>query len=218
MVGDDGRLVPPTSFLLAAERSTLILDVDRWVLHEAVRELARRQADDPEARLAVNLSARSLTDPQLIEHVAVELAAAGADPCGLVLEITETAAVVNVAQARSFIRAMSELGCELSLDDFGAGFTSLQYLKHLDFDYLKIDGEFVRDLTTSPVNQSIVRAIADLARSLGKRTVAEHVGDRTSLEWLRAHGVDYAQGFHLGLPRPLGAPDTTLARIPAPRG
>jgi diguanylate cyclase (GGDEF)-like protein/PAS domain S-box-containing protein len=205
MVGDDGRLLLPQSFLLAAERSTLIQEIDRWVVHSAVQELALRQAGTRPTSLAVNLSARSLNDPTMAAFVLDELDEAGADPSGLVLEVTETAAVINVGAAHAFISTVTSHGCELALDDFGAGFTSLQYLTRLDFDYLKIDGAYVRDLLVNPVNRSIVGALAGLAASLGKRTIAEHVGDPGTLTWLAEHGVDFAQGFHLGLPVPLPA-------------
>ncbi len=100
---------------------------------------------------------------------------------------------------------MAALGCELSLDDFGAGFASFYYLKHLTFDVLKIDGEFVRDLPTSHMNQLLVKSVVDIARGLGKRTVAEFVGDEGTLEMLRSMGVDFAQGYYVAKPQPLDA-------------
>jgi EAL domain-containing protein (putative c-di-GMP-specific phosphodiesterase class I) len=203
MIGDDGELLAPSAFLLAAERSTLIQEIDRWVVHRAVGLLAERQRAGLPVSFSINLSAKSMTDPDMGRFVREEIADAGADGRGLVFEITETAAVVNVSRARAFARSLVESGCELALDDFGAGFTSFHYLKHLEFGYVKIDGAFIRDLPSSHTSQCLVRALADMAGSLGKRTVAEYVGDEATVDWLRDHGIDYVQGFHVGPPAPL---------------
>ena len=153
--------------------------------------------------LCVNLSAKSVVDPELLEHISRELEAHGADGRGLCFEVTETAAVVNIDRARHFASLVAELGCEFALDDFGAGFASFYYLKHLAFDLLKIDGEFVTDLATSRTNQLVVKAVVDIARGLGKRTIAEFVEDAETLELLRGMGVDFAQGFYVAKPAPL---------------
>jgi diguanylate cyclase (GGDEF)-like protein/PAS domain S-box-containing protein len=203
MQGDDGDTIPPASFLYIAERFDLIQAIDRWVVSQAVEILAEEQQAGRDVVLCVNLSAKSVTDPALVEHVAHELHAHGADGRGLCFEVTETAAVVNVDRARQFARLVGELGCEFALDDFGAGFASFYYLKHLSFDLLKIDGEFVGDLTTSRTNQLVVKAVVDIARGLGKRTIAEFVQDAETLALLRGMGVDFAQGFHIAKPAPL---------------
>jgi EAL domain-containing protein (putative c-di-GMP-specific phosphodiesterase class I) len=155
--------------------------------------------------LEVNVSAKSLTDDDLPGAIAGWLEEAGADPAGLVFEMTETAAIVNVEHAKSFAASVHALGCEFAIDDFGAGFASFYYLKHLAFDYLKIDGEFITDLPRNETNRLLVRALVDIARGLGKRTVAEFVGDAATLELLRELGVDYAQGFHVAMPGPIDA-------------
>ena len=126
------------------------------------------------------------------------------DPSALILEITETAAVADVALARAFAERMTELGCAFALDDFGAGFGSFYYLKHLIFDYVKIDGEFVAHVHESQVDRTIMRSIVGIARDLGKRTVAEFVSSPEILEVVRAEGVDFAQGFLIGRPVPEG--------------
>jgi diguanylate cyclase (GGDEF)-like protein/PAS domain S-box-containing protein len=215
MLGEDGELLLPSAFLLAAERSSLIQAIDRWVLRRAADALAAHQAAGRRVSFAVNLSARSMTDPAMADYVRETLAAAGADGCGLVLEITETAAVVNVSRARSFARALQASGCELALDDFGAGFTSFRYLKHLDFDYVKIDGAFVHDLASSHTSRCLVQSLSDMAHNLGKRTIAEHVGDDATEGWLRTHGIDYVQGFHVGRPAPLPGPWRTAGSVTA---
>jgi EAL domain-containing protein (putative c-di-GMP-specific phosphodiesterase class I) len=135
--------------------------------------------------------------PQLIE---AKLEETGIAPSSLVFEITETAAITQMDQARAFAARVSELGCGFALDDFGAGYGSFYYLKHLPFDYLKIDGEFIRQLATSQVDQTIVRAIVAAAHPLGKQTIAEYVGDAVTLEFLRGLGVDHAQGYYIGQP------------------
>jgi diguanylate cyclase (GGDEF)-like protein/PAS domain S-box-containing protein len=203
MCGENGDVIPPGSFLYIAERFDLIQEIDRWVVSQAIEILAEQQRAQREIVLCVNLSAKSVTDPQLPDHIAAELQRHGADGSGLCFEVTETAAIVNVERARQFARRVGGLGCEFALDDFGAGFASFYYLKHLDFDVLKIDGEFVTDLAGSATNQLVVRAVVDIARGLGKRTVAEFVEDAETLELLRGMGVDFAQGYHVAKPSPL---------------
>ena len=203
MLGDDGDVIPPGSFLYIAERFDLIQAIDRWVVSQAIEILAHEQALGRDVVLCVNLSAKSVTDADMPNHIADELQARGADGSGLCFEVTETAAVVNIDRARRFAELIGELGCEFALDDFGAGFASFYYLKHLAFDLLKIDGEFVTDLTTSRTNQLVVKAVVDIARGLGKRTIAEFVEDAETLQLLRGMGVDFAQGFYVAKPAPL---------------
>jgi EAL domain-containing protein (putative c-di-GMP-specific phosphodiesterase class I) len=151
-------------------------------------------------RVAVNLSALSTTDPGMLAHIAGELRREGVDPGRLVVEITETAAISDMRRARAFCAALRALGCAVALDDIGAGFGSFYYLKHLPFDYLKIDGHFVRALPRSPNDQLVVKALVGVARGMGKQTVAEFVGDRATVELLRECGVDHGQGFAFGRP------------------
>jgi diguanylate cyclase (GGDEF)-like protein/PAS domain S-box-containing protein len=203
MMGEGGDVIPPASFLYIAERFDLIQEIDRWVVSHAIELLSEEQAAGREVVLCVNLSAKSVVDPALPAHIAGELRAHGADGRGLCFEVTETAAVVNIDRARHFASLVAEMGCEFALDDFGAGFASFYYLKHLAFDLLKIDGEFVTDLATSRTNQLVVKAVVDIARGLGKRTIAEFVEDAETLELLRGMGVDFAQGFYVAKPAPL---------------
>jgi diguanylate cyclase (GGDEF)-like protein/PAS domain S-box-containing protein len=213
MLGDDGDVIPPGSFLFIAERFDLIQEIDRWVVSRAIEILAEQQAAGHEVVLCVNLSAKSVTDPRLPDHIADELSAHGAHGRGLCFEVTETAAVVNIDRARQFARRIAELGCEFALDDFGAGFASFYYLKHLAFDLLKIDGEFVTDLANSVTNQLVVKAVVDIARGLGKRTIAEFVEDAETLELLRGMGVDFAQGYHIAKPAPLPLVEAPLPHL-----
>jgi diguanylate cyclase (GGDEF)-like protein len=213
MLGESGDVIPPGSFLYIAERFDLVQEIDRWVVSRAIELLGEEQAAGREVVLCVNLSAKSVVDPALPGHIASELQAHGADGRGLCFEVTETAAVVNIDRARTFASQIAELGCEFALDDFGAGFASFYYLKHLAFDLLKIDGEFVTDLTTSLTNQLVVKAVVDIARGLGKRTIAEFVEDAETLELLRGMGVDFAQGFYVAKPAPLPLLQSALPHL-----
>jgi EAL domain-containing protein (putative c-di-GMP-specific phosphodiesterase class I) len=201
--GDRDELILPSQFLYTAERSGLILAIDRWVLGEAIRLIAEHREAGRELRLEVNLSGRSVGDsemPAFIEHA---LSAKRVDPASLVLEVTETAAIANMDRARQFATRLTEIGCRFALDDFGAGFGSFYYLKYMPFDYVKIDGEFIRNLPASSTDQLILDSIVQMCQGLAKRTIAEFVGDRKTIDVLKAHGVDYAQGYHLGRPRPI---------------
>lgn len=203
MTSEGGDLIPPATFINIAEQVGLAPDIDRWVLARAVDHIAREQHRGHNIRLAVNLSAASISDPELPDTIAQLLDRANAKARGLCVEITETAAIVNIGQARQFARRIHDLGCSLALDDFGAGFASFYYLKHLIFDYIKIDGEFIENLTNDPADQFICKSIVDIAHGLGKHTVAEHVADRGTLQAIRRYGVDYAQGFFVAKPQPL---------------
>ncbi|MDX6468223.1 MAG: hypothetical protein QOF75_26, partial [Gaiellaceae bacterium] len=136
-----------------------------------------------------------------------EVRATGADPSNVVFEITETALIADLDAAEAFARGLAALGCGLALDDFGTGYGSLNVVKRLPLNYLKIDIEFVRDLAESPGNQHVVRAIVGLARAFGLQTIAEGVEDEATLNLLGKEGVDFAQGFHIGRPAPLPALD-----------
>jgi diguanylate cyclase (GGDEF)-like protein/PAS domain S-box-containing protein len=201
MERENGEVNPPADFLPVAERIGLIEEIDRWVVCRAIDLLAQQQRAGRDVRLHVNLSAKSITNADLPLLVGQELAASGADPSGLCFEVTETAAVVDLSRASDFAHQVTELGCELALDDFGAGFGSFQQLKNLEFDYIKIDGGFIRDLGASRVDELVVKSVVEIARGLGKRTVAEFVEDESALRLVREYGVDYAQGFHVGEPR-----------------
>ncbi|MDR7255684.1 diguanylate cyclase (GGDEF)-like protein/PAS domain S-box-containing protein [Nocardioides sp. BE266] len=198
---DEDELVPPSRFVYIAERVGLMPQVDAWVVEHSLEMLARIRADhDPEFELEVNLSGHSIGNPEIEKAIVGSLAAHGVDPSALILEITETAAVADVAMARDFAARMTDLGCAFALDDFGAGFGSFYYLKHLFFDYVKIDGEFVAHVHESPVDRTIMRSIVGIARDLGKRTVAEFVSEPEILEVCRQEGVDFAQGYLIGKP------------------
>jgi len=196
-----GPPVRAAEFLPAAERFGLIRELDRMVLDKAAALVAGEWP--AEQAIAVNLSAVSVADEQMPRVFERVLARHGADPARLVVELTETVAITDMARARAFCTRAEALGCAISLDDFGAGCGSLQYLKHLPFSYLKIDGSFVSGLVASRIDQLVVRALVGIVRGLGRRTVAECVGDEPTMDMLRDFGVDYAQGYAIGAPAPL---------------
>jgi EAL domain-containing protein (putative c-di-GMP-specific phosphodiesterase class I) len=194
----------PADFLPAAERTDLVLRIDRWVLARAVRTLATPAARARDLRLEVNISARSLEDDELGDWVLAELAARDVPPHRLGLEITETTAITNMDDARRLVGRLTRAGCGFALDDFGAGFGSFSHLKHLPFTAVKIAGEFVRQLDTDQVDRALVSAVVGVAERLGMRTVAEQVDRPELVTALRELGVHDGQGFHLGRPQPLG--------------
>jgi diguanylate cyclase (GGDEF)-like protein/PAS domain S-box-containing protein len=208
MVDPYGDKIPPASFLPAAERFRLIHEIDLLVLTKAI-ELVKGGTS-----VAVNVSVRTLTDPRYLIALEATLAD-GSDPSRFNFEITETAAVANMSDAQEFARRIRELGCSLSLDDFGTGFSSFTYLKHIPAQYLKIDIEFIRELEKNPADQQLVQAIVSIARGLGQKTVAEGVEDEETLATVRKLGVDYAQGFHLGRPEPT-KPDPSVRASATP--
>jgi len=191
------QLIMPAHFIQLAEKSGRILDIDRWVIREVLRRLAGNPAIPS---IAINLSGRSLSEPSLPQFIGNELRQAGVDPGRLIVEITETAAVSDLHDAQRMIEALRQLGCGVCLDDFGVGFASFAYLRHLHVDTIKIDGLFIRDLPNDPDNQVFVQAMVSVALGLGKSVVAEYVEDGETLALLRRFGVDLVQGYHLDRP------------------
>jgi EAL domain-containing protein (putative c-di-GMP-specific phosphodiesterase class I) len=151
----------------------------------------------------------------MIDLIGDEIERTGVDPGRLVFEVTETTAIEQIESAKQFAYGLHNLGCKLAIDDFGSGFATFYYLKHLEFDYLKIDGEFIKNLPTSPTDQLVVRSLVDIAKGLGKQTIAEFVEDEATVEMLRDFGVDWGQGYHLGKPGPLTSDQKTAGPNPA---
>jgi EAL domain-containing protein (putative c-di-GMP-specific phosphodiesterase class I) len=196
-----GRLVGPGSFLPAAERYGLVREIDRLVLGKVLALLAEDRGER-DASVAINVSTLSAIDGAMLTHIERGLARRGVDPARLIVEVTETAAISDMGRARAFCEGVQARGCAVALDDFGSGFGSFQYLKQLPFDFLKIDGDFIRGLPVSSTDQLVVKAVADVVRGMGRLTIAEFVGDGATLALLRDYGVDYAQGFAVGRPAP----------------
>jgi PAS domain S-box-containing protein len=196
MVDRDGTMIAPSRFLPAAEQYGLIEDIDQWVLAQAIKLAARGN------KVHFNISGKSLGSRELIGDLARALRDTGADPGLLVCEITETALANDEAVAEAFVHELSELGCEIALDDFGIGYGGFAYLKRLPVTVIKIDIQFVRDLTDNPQNQHVVKAIVNLAQGFQRLTIAEGVEDPAVLKLLEQYGVDYAQGYAIGRPAP----------------
>ncbi len=195
---DPKTFLMPGQFIPPAEKSGKILDIDRWVLREAIRMLAEVQSIPG---LAVNISGRSFGEPRLPQYIAEQLRHHGVSPRRLQVELTETSAVSDLHDAQRFIEALRQTGCGVALDDFGTGFSSFAYLKYLQADAVKIDGLFIRNLPNDYDNQLFVKAIVAVARGLRKTTIAECVEDEETLEMLRDFGVDCVQGYFFEQPR-----------------
>jgi diguanylate cyclase (GGDEF)-like protein/PAS domain S-box-containing protein len=203
MLEEDGSVVAPGAFLPVAERFGLISEIDIWMIRQAIMLIEKEQIAGRKVVLEVNLSGHSICDPELPDLIEAELTKAPIDPGQLVFEITETAAIANMDEARSLATRIRRWGCRFALDDFGAGFGSFYYLKYLPVDYLKIDGEFIRNLDSSEIDQRMVSAMVEIARALGLQTIAEFVENGAILDRLRDFGVDFAQGYHVGKPAPI---------------
>jgi EAL domain-containing protein (putative c-di-GMP-specific phosphodiesterase class I) len=202
MLDEDDQVIAPGAFLGTAERFGLINGIDQWVVKSAIALIAEHQRAGHPISLEVNLSGRTIDDPALLELIETELTTSGIDPACLTFEITETAAITNMELARALAQRLTDLGCRFALDDFGAGFASFYYLKHLPLHYVKIDGGFIRDLARSSTDRLVVRAMVEIAAGMGLKTIAEFVEDAETLELLRELGVDYAQGYHVARPQP----------------
>jgi diguanylate cyclase (GGDEF)-like protein/PAS domain S-box-containing protein len=206
LLDDDGKLVMPGAFIPAAERYQLMPALDAWVVRHLARSLGSLLQRCPalrQHRFGINLSGESLRDPNMPGDIRQAAARHGLPPQMLYFEITETAAISNMATAVEFIAGLRQHGFRFALDDFGNGMSSFAYLKHLPVDYLKIDGGFVRDLAANPVDEAIVRAINAVAQRMGIATVAECVEDARTMDLLRSIGIDHVQGYAVHRPRPL---------------
>lgn len=193
----DGEIHPPGPFLESAERFGLSEEIDMFVIDTGIEFAATGET------VEINLSGPSLNSPTLIESIDKKLRSSHCNPSDVIFEITETSAVGNFNQARQLIYNLTELGCKFMLDDFGTGFGSFSYLKHLPVEGIKIDGDFVKNLTNSEIDQRIISAIVMIAEALEKETVAEWVRDQQTLDLLNDLGINYAQGYFIGEPEPI---------------
>lgn len=208
----DGKLVLPDKFLPALERYNMSSVLDRWIIRKAFRMIA----DQPEFLatiqfFSINLSGQSFVNHELSDYIISEFEETGIPAEKVCFEITETTAISNLAVASGFIRILKEKGCRFALDDFGSGFSSLLYLKTLSVDYLKIDGSFIKNITYESVDYAMVKAVNEMAQTIGMETVAEFVESHEVLQLLKDMGVDYAQGYSVGEPLSLS---TFFSRMP----
>lgn len=200
MSAADGELLPAASFIQAAERSGMVQELDRWVVGRALEIFATLERGADPISLHVNLSGASLADASVLEYIERRLDEGDADPTRLTFEITHSSRVEDYDVAAGFADRLTEFGCEVAIDDYGAGFGPFRYLQKFPFDLIKIDGTFIREMARNDADQLTVKAIVEIARGLGKSTIAEYVEDAETEQLLREYGVDMAQGFHLGRP------------------
>jgi len=200
MTGEGGELLPASSFIEVAERSGMVQELDRWVVARALELIAARERAGAPVSLHMNISGASMTDLSVLEFIERRLDEGEADPSRCTFEITQTSRVDDYETAGAFADRLTEFGCEVAIDDYGAGFGPFAYLKKMPFDVIKIDGMFVREMSQNDADQLVVKAIVEIARGLGKRTIAEFVEDEDTTRLLREYGVDMAQGYHLGRP------------------
>lgn len=202
---EDGSLVPPMAFIPAAERYNLASTLDRWVISHAIEFLSDNSMNDvlSHCLFTINLSAQSLSDQQTLDFVLSCLEQHDTLPSQICFEITETAAIANLSSAMEFITTLRGMGCRFALDDFGSGLSSYGYLKNLNVDFIKIDGNFIQNIEKDELNQAFVTSISNIAGIMGIQTIAEFVENEASADFLKATGITYLQGHWLGKPRPI---------------
>lgn len=200
MPGPNGDLVLPSIFLPVAQRFGLMTDIDRWVIINALKALAEFRARDRDITFSINLAGQSLEDLSILQLIKDHLLQNHLPPSCVIFEITEESAMRHLDKAQHLIQALVDLGCRFALDDFGTGFSSFSYLKHLPVDFIKIDGSFVKNMAQNSMDETMVLSIIQIARSLGKMTIAEFVQDEKTIAMLKASGVNYMQGYYVGVP------------------
>jgi diguanylate cyclase (GGDEF)-like protein len=198
MIDEEGEIVQPGNFIPAAERYNIMPALDRWVIKHVFQKLAKE--GDTGVMVAINLSGTTLSSEHLVSYVHEQIRESGVSPEAICYEITETAAIANVARAREFIDEMHALGCKISLDDFGSGLSSFAYLKTLQVDFIKIDGTFVKDIAVDQADQAMVEAIVRVGQVMGIRSIAEFVETEDVYKLLKRIGVDYVQGWFVDTP------------------
>ena len=207
MIDEDGKIILPGAFLPAAERYDLSVKLDRWVFDSVYTWMASHSGKRKRMTYcAINLSGHSLSNEEFLDYIADRLDEGQVSPANICFEITETVAISRLTNAIRFMEILKKKGCSFALDDFGSGVSSFGYLKNLDVDYLKIDGMFVRDIATAPIDLEMVRSINEIGHVMGKKTIAEFVENKETLACLKELGVDYAQGFYVGKPRAIKVP------------
>lgn len=204
MLDEEGNIIPPGIFLPAAERYSLIINLDRWVIKNAFNLLATNSGFVSGVDFcSINLSGQSLTSPEILEFIIHQLNETGVQGEKICFEITETAAISNLSTAIKFISTLKDLGCRFALDDFGSGLSSFGYLKNLPVDYLKIDGMFVKDIVDDPIDRAMVKSINEIGHVMGMKTIAEFVENDEIKNMLKLIEVNFAQGYAIGKPQPL---------------
>jgi diguanylate cyclase (GGDEF)-like protein len=209
MKDEDGTIILPDSFIPAAERYNKMHSIDRWVIRNtfsAIVDGCFAASKEGKRVIAINLSGASLGDESMLDYIRATSKEFGISLNEICFEITETVAISNLTKAMHFINELRTLGCRFSLDDFGSGLSSFGYLKNLPVDYIKIDGSFVKDMATDPIDRAMVEAINQIGHVMRIQTIAEWVENEETLTLLRQIGVNFAQGYHIGKPAPLNKP------------
>jgi diguanylate cyclase (GGDEF)-like protein/PAS domain S-box-containing protein len=202
MFDETGNILLPGEFIEVAERFGMIDEINKVVVEKTTALLADITSKGRDVNFAINLSGKMIGDEKSLEMLHRTISSTGVDPSRIIFEITETATVQDMDKAVKFIDNLKAIGCKFALDDFGVGFTSFLYLRELNVDFIKIDGSFIRKLNTNKNDQLFVKALSDIARGMGIKTVAEFVENEETMEMLKKFGVDYAQGYHIGKPAP----------------
>lgn len=212
---ETGQIIPPMAFLPAAERYNLMPVIDRWVIRKFftyLSQILKQEADSQNLQriYAINVSGASVNDEDFIQFIKKQLNQYQVPATSICFEITETVAIASLSKAAQLIRELRSLGCRFSLDDFGSGMSSFTYLKNLPVNYLKIDGNFVRDMVDDPMDYAMVEVINHIGHVMELQTIAEFVANEAILEQIKKIGVDYAQGYGIALPQPLEVECSTL--------
>lgn len=197
---DNGTVVSPPSFLPVAERFGLMLDIDHWVIRNAIKSLADFRNTGTDTKFCINLSGHIFEDPNFVHSIKESLERYKLPASSVVFEITEQVAIRYLDSANRSMCELMDMGCRFALDDFGTGFSSLTYIKRLPVDYIKIDGSFIENVSEDSIDQAMVKSIVAIAQTIGKKTIAEYVQDAKSLKMLKKLGADYAQGHYIGEP------------------
>ena len=200
---EKGQQISPDEFIPAAEYYSMMPQIDKWVIKGVLTYLKQITQKVPLPVFSINLSGQSLDEEGFLKFVLDEIRDAGIRPQMLCFEITETVAIINLDLAMEFIRTLKDLGCSFSLDDFGTGMSSFEYLKTLPVDYLKIDGSFVKDIVTDDVQKAMVQSINQVGHMMGIQIIAEYVENDEIIQELREIGIDYGQGYGISRPMPL---------------
>jgi len=205
LIDEMGEVALPSSFIPAAERYSLMPTIDRWVIRKAFSTYKDAYGKNIRALdvWAINLSGESLNDDKFLGFIHEQFGVYDIPPRAICFEITETAAIANLAKAIQFIKELKGMGCYFALDDFGSGLSSFKYLKNLPVDYLKIDGSFIRDIAKDPIHYAMVESINQIGHVMGIQTIAECVETNAILDKIKQIGVDFAQGFAIDRPKPV---------------
>lgn len=204
LIDDDGEIITPYKFIVAAERYDLINDIDRWVIDSAFSQISKFKGTELEHTIfSINLSGQSAVDSTMPDFIEKKLGEYNINSATICFELTETAVISNFSQAQKLIAFARNRGCTIALDDFGAGASSFGYLKNLEVDYLKIDGQFVKEMTSNKVDFEMVNSMNAVGKALGIKTIAEFVENEEIMQSLASISVDYAQGYYIGKPTPM---------------